>query len=806
MISHFKVSTTKRFYCWIILHLCILTECLESSSNTLTSHPLKEPLRTIENGVHTLDDTKHEHPLRHHFSINRAKNDGDNEHHNLVVSYENSIVNEYNFDSNNNINTNNNNNINNNNDDNDMNIINNYEAINKDNFNQIMLNTNDDEINDDVDDSSSSSSSSSDKTPNYLISKKSNGTRSKRFAEFNKNVDEFVVDEPYALPLRPIVRGPFEADDQNLDEVSVIYVEPHSKIKLNCEVDLDVQSSVWLKDGQVVQAVDSERSMGSRFIKEPRGGLTINNVMLEDDGYWQCEAENFRGYMETGRSTKLVVLTPPRPPYLLFETRRLDASNLFIPVKENAEIALSCVSEGGNPKPLLTWEILLNPSVDHHALKLPPDSLEVQVVKPKEKEKEKDYKINSGAKSDAKLPIIYRAHHNARVLCVMEHPSLKIRQNASIVLDVQYTPSFAITRTPGFGYPLREGIPVSLKCDVDSNPPSTAMWQKDDGDPPIPQSGDGLLNFTAIRREHSGWYKCTARHLNKPYSSFGYFLNVRYDALDVTSEPDEANLAIASSSSLTQSKMPIQSHNPQSKFAQLEVELGGSVTLQCPQGSLGCWSHLDPVTQRLRGVGVGTFTATGQYSLKDIVYQDAGIYKCVGQSSSNKKKLEVLNSVIVGVKGFPTVTARNKTPSAYPGLPLHLNVEFCANPPATAARWLHGDRIYTPGNQYGADVLAYGVTDLPTPFCKEARLTIVHMHEKVPRTFYFIVSTPAGVAEDIIEVNFTTKHHTKRINSNINMNNNLPIFSSSACSLNVWSQIIALSASAVVVVVYRWML
>lgn len=157
--------------------------------------------------------------------------------------------------------------------------------------------------------------------------------------------------------------------------------------------------------------------------------------MLEDDGFWQCEAENYRGYMETGRMTKLVVLTPPRPPYLLFESRRLDASNLFIPVKENAEIALSCVSEGGNPKPLLSWEILLNPSVDHHAMKLPPDSLEVQVVKPKEKEK--DYKINSGAKSDAKLPVIYRAHHNARVLCVMEHPSLKIRQNASIVLDVQ---------------------------------------------------------------------------------------------------------------------------------------------------------------------------------------------------------------------------------------------------------------------------------------------------------------------------------------------------------------------------------
>lgn len=69
--------------------------------------------------------------------------------------------------------------------------------------------------------------------------------------------------------------------------------------------------------------------------------------------------------------------------------------------------------------------------------------------------------------------------------------------------------------------------------------------------------------------------------------------------------------------------------------------------------------------------------------------------------------------------------------------------------------------------------------DLPSPFCKEARLTIVHMHEKVPRTFYFIVSTPAGVAETVINVNFTTKHQSKRINTNASINNNLPIFSSS---------------------------
>lgn len=47
------------------------------------------------------------------------------------------------------------------------------------------------------------------------------------------------------------------------------------------------------------------------------------------------------------------------------------------------------------------------------------------------------YKGNSGAKSEARMPAVYRAHHNARILCVMEHPTLKMRQNASLLLDVQ---------------------------------------------------------------------------------------------------------------------------------------------------------------------------------------------------------------------------------------------------------------------------------------------------------------------------------------------------------------------------------
>lgn len=111
------------------------------------------------------------------------------------------------------------------------------------------------------------------------------------------------------------------------------------------------------------------------------------------------------------------------------------------------------------------------------------------------------------------------------------------------------------------------------------------------------------------------------------------------DNVDVTSEPVEQEVSVGS---------PLQ-HTTNKNH--LEVQLGGTVTLQCPQGSLGCWSHLDPINQRLRGLGIGSSMPTGTYSLKDVVYQDAGFYKCVGQSPNNKKKLEVLHTLSLNVKG-----------------------------------------------------------------------------------------------------------------------------------------------------------
>jgi len=53
------------------------------------------------------------------------------------------------------------------------------------------------------------------------------------------------------------------------------------------------------------------------------------------------------------------------------------------------------------------------------------------------------------------------------------------------------------------------------------------VFSADKGEPPIPQTEDGFLNFTQVTRNHTGWYKCISHHPMGKFSSVGYYLNVR---------------------------------------------------------------------------------------------------------------------------------------------------------------------------------------------------------------------------------------------------------------------------------------
>lgn len=508
-----------------------------------------------------------------------------------------------------------------------------------------------------------------------------------------------------------------------------LYSNQHVKLTLECAVNINFSTSIWLKDGQIVQTIlkdnaNNKRVSGHRFLVDNLGNLLIDNVRLEDDGRWQCEAEDPFGFVVNGKPIQLTVVDSPKKPYILIDNRILDPGNLFIPVKENTDLTVSCVVDGGNPKPALTWDLSLGSA----ALL---DAPEVTYQAPNITETVREQKV--GARNDARLERVMRGHHNATLTCIVHHLALLQPLNVSLLLDVQYTPSFAISREPGFGFPIREGMPVSLKCDVDANPKAAPIWQKDDTDPPVQQTPDGFLNFTEIRREHSGWYKCISRHLLGRFSSIGYYLNVRYD-MEVTQEPD------------------FDVGELSSPGRQLEVALGGAVQLACPPGITGCWTRVDQGTGRLEPLG-----ASQELRLDQVLYQEAGEYRCVAPNRDAMRKYDSLrsvHSVHVAITGHPMIFPTNKTITGVYGQPLTLTMEFCANPTYNKVYWIAKDRVYRPG-EADTDIVAYAITNTSTIHCHQAVLYIRKVRVSDIGEYLLLVRSPQGLSEGLFNVNMT---------------------------------------------------
>lgn len=82
---------------------------------------------------------------------------------------------------------------------------------------------------------------------------------------------------------------------------------------------------------------------------------------------------------------------------------------------------------------------------------------------------------------------------------------------------------------------------------------------------------------------------------------------------------------------------------PQGK--QIEVALGGAVQLQCPESTMGCWSRVG-TGERLEAVGPGPGLA-----LEDVLYQDAGEYRCLARRKGTHDKWRSEINVDVTVKG-----------------------------------------------------------------------------------------------------------------------------------------------------------
>ncbi|XP_075213839.1 kin of IRRE-like protein 3 [Lycorma delicatula] len=474
------------------------------------------------------------------------------------------------------------------------------------------------------------------------------------------------------------------------EDATEVQVRLQQEAKLECELGTGTNTETvrWRHNGLEAEPALWDSTTGRLFLQSTRA---------HHAGLWQCEDSR------SGRKAqpiKLVVLEAPSALYLVVEGRRLDPGNEFIPVKEKTALEVECVAEGGVPAGAATlrWALKGN-------------GLEA---------------VGSGlARSRATIPHLQRGHHNATLVCLLLHPALPGPANTSLRLDVQYAPSFGITRVPGFGTPLREGIPVSLKCDVDANPPAKPIWKKDEGLPPVPQSEDGYLNFSVIRREHSGWYKCTARHLLGEFSSIGYYLSVREEIPEVELETTESQGAL------------------------VEVALGGAVQLQCPAGAAGCWGRVGS-GGRMEPLGAGP-----SLHLEHVLYQEAGQYRCLdpGPPSPALQHWRAHN-VQVSVTGRPMVYPSNKTIRVQAGQRATLTVELCANPPPIKVFWLAESRILHPGHSMGR-ILAHHLTEGNSKWCQLAVLSVSEVRPQDKGEIALLVRTPKGVAESVLQLEVT---------------------------------------------------
>ncbi|XP_074098613.1 irregular chiasm C-roughest protein teiresias isoform X1 [Cotesia typhae] len=508
-----------------------------------------------------------------------------------------------------------------------------------------------------------------------------------------------------------------------------IVIKPQAKVVLPCELggnysrllpfarvssrNYRMRPAKWLHNDVPVDmiTIDTRTEMsgtGHRYIGDSStAALHIDSARLEDDGIWKCTIENDHDELLFGRTVKLVILEAPRGTYLLIDGRRLDPGNQFVPVKEGSELTLECAAEGGNPPSVLSWGMTLSQTTSEGP-EQPPDNLTV-------------VPSTRAGHSGAHLKV-QRGHHNATIICTARHVTLNVPMNASILLDVQYTPSFAITRLPGFGNPIFEGMAVSLKCDVDSNPSSLPIWQCDNEAPPVEQSDDGWLNYTKISRNDSGWYKCYTRHTLGVFSSIGYFLVVR-------ANPDIEMEAEALNGEATDSR-------------KMEVQIGGAVTLECDGG---CWGHgsaMDPA-------------GSGLLALNRVVYQDAGEYRCVAPDRKLQDTWRAQLPYHIKVTGRPMVNPTMQSVSAKEGDALEVAVEFCAEPSYTKLLWLSSESVYVPGGNARDDVRVLEVENGEINACFKTTLQIDAVQLSHSGEWMLIVRSPAGVADASVSVSVT---------------------------------------------------
>ncbi|XP_076310355.1 irregular chiasm C-roughest protein-like [Tachypleus tridentatus] len=486
-------------------------------------------------------------------------------------------------------------------------------------------------------------------------------------------------------------------------------VQVGDSLNVPCLLETPGGSIQWIRNGKPL--VLNNSAINKKYwniTTDNEVSLTISDTTAEDNGLWECREVGSDGVMiRTTKVLKLLVMNPPDDPFLEIEEKKLP-SQATISVKELTLLSVKCVARHAVPPvEQIHW------SLDTKNISSNSELL-VEFLPEK----------NTYVSWSVVTFNVTRTFHKKDLVCYVHHELWPQAVTVSASLDVLYVPSFSISREPPFGFPVVEGMFVSLQCDIDANPPSVAKWLKDEGTLPLASSVDGVLNFTSISRHHSGWYKCITENQFGSFSSFGYFLNVRYGA-EIVQEPPDV----------------------------LEADAGDPFRLECkadgkPPPSY-CWTRIRE-NSRLEGVSIEK-----DLLLDTVLYSDAGQYKCIASNTIGRRLYTAQTKDInVKVKGRPEVDPVNKTLNAIAGKSAKLFVRFCGNPRPYRAIWILRHLALSPGDTI-LPYIAHNATELGTPNCYLCALEITKVSPEDGGEILFFAKNPKGIDDAVILLNIT---------------------------------------------------
>ncbi|XP_014015728.2 hemicentin-1 [Salmo salar] len=331
-----------------------------------------------------------------------------------------------------------------------------------------------------------------------------------------------------------------------------------------------------LKDGR---AIISKAYSSGGTVQLETGHLLIQDIWLDDEGLYVCEAKNQFGTIRTEARVSVSGLEPP----LLAHGAPVITTGI------GQSLSIPCMLLDGIPLPERHW------THNGNQLQL------------------------SGRKflrSDGSL-YIERALPEDAGMYVCTAVNVAGSVNTSVSLEVHVPPEI---RAGPYHYIANEGVAISLSCESSGVPKPTVVWSK--GREPLPRDRsspqsdpDGFLHILNPTAEDAGIYICTAT------SAVGY--TSREIKLSVNTKPKIVGVS------------------GEENTVKMAAEVGSEVILPCEvQGSpspLVTWSRngqpIPPVTAWF------TVLPSGSLKITDVRLIDSKLYTCSAENPAGNVSL-----------------------------------------------------------------------------------------------------------------------------------------------------------------------